>query len=99
MSEEKAASIEFDDDKVSTQIDPQEINKNPEEYFSEMQNMKNELNLKHLSMGMTNDYLLATKFGSTFLRIGTKVFGERVQLINLNYCFFITKFCKNEKIF
>ena len=54
------------------------INKNPEEYFSEMQNMKNELNLKHLSMGMTNDYLLATKFGSTFLRIGTKIFGERV---------------------
>ena len=53
------------------------MNKNPEEYFFEMQNMKNKLNLNHLSMGMTNDYLLAIKFGSTFLRIGTKIFGER----------------------
>jgi rubredoxin len=33
MSEEgKAATVEFEDDKSSTQIDPQEINKNPEEY-------------------------------------------------------------------
>ena len=54
------------------------INKNPTEYFLEMQNMKNKLNLNHLSMGMTNDYLLAIKFGSTFLRIGTKIFGERI---------------------
>ena len=53
------------------------MNKNPEEYFFEMQNMKNKLNLNHLSMGMTNDYLLAIKFGATFLRIGTKIFGER----------------------
>ena len=54
------------------------INNNPEKYFSKMQDMKNKLNLNHLSMGMTNDYLLATKFGSSFLRIGTKIFGERV---------------------
>ena len=32
MSEGKAAAVEFEDDKSSTQIDPQEINKNPEEY-------------------------------------------------------------------
>ena len=54
------------------------INNNSEKYFSKMQDMKNKLNLNHLSMGMTNDYLLATKFGSSFLRIGTKIFGERV---------------------
>jgi hypothetical protein len=53
------------------------VDKNPEEYFSEMQNIKNRLNFNHLSMGMTNDYLLAIKFGATFLRIGTKIFGER----------------------
>ena len=54
------------------------INDNPEKYFSEMQSIKNSLNLNHLSMGMTNDYILAIKFGSTFLRIGTKIFGERI---------------------
>ena len=53
------------------------INDNPEKYFSEMQSIKNSLNLNHLSMGMTNDYILAIKFGSTFLRIGTKIFGKR----------------------
>ena len=53
------------------------MNRNPEDYFSEMQNMKNKLNLNHLSMGMTNDYLFSIKFGATFLRIGTKIFGER----------------------
>ena len=53
------------------------VDKNPEQYFSEMQNIKNRLNLNHLSMGMTNDYLLAIKFGATFLRIGTKIFGKR----------------------
>ena len=34
-------------------------------------------NLKELSMGMSLDYLIALKFKSTFLRIGTKIFGER----------------------
>ena len=32
MSEGKAAAVEFEDDKSSTQIDPQKINENPEEY-------------------------------------------------------------------
>ena len=36
-----------------------------------------ETNLNDLSMGMSNDYDVACKFGSTFLRIGTKIFGER----------------------
>ena len=53
------------------------VDKNPEQYFLEMQNIKNRLNFNHLSMGMTNDYLSAIKFGATFLRIGTKIFGER----------------------
>ena len=33
--------------------------------------------LKELSMGMTNDYIDALKFNSTFLRIGSKIFGPR----------------------
>lgn len=35
------------------------------------------LPLKELSMGMTNDYLLAVEEGATILRIGTAIFGER----------------------
>lgn len=34
--------------------------------------------LKELSMGMTNDFLIALEEGSTMLRIGTAIFGERI---------------------
>ena len=49
----------------------------PDVYFSEMQRLINNTNLKELSMGMTNDYLEALKYKSTFLRIGSKIFGQR----------------------
>ena len=32
---------------------------------------------KELSMGMTDDYSIAIRHGSTFIRIGTRIFGER----------------------
>ena len=51
--------------------------KTPEIYFSKMKRLVEKINLKELSMGMTNDYIIATKCGSTFLRIGSKIFGER----------------------
>ena len=47
-------------------------------YFSKMQSLINNINLKELSMGMTNDYLEALKYKSTFLRIGSKIFGQRI---------------------
>tara|TARA_B100001564_G_C20577778_1_gene641545 strand:+ start:563 stop:1141 length:579 start_codon:yes stop_codon:yes gene_type:complete len=50
---------------------------NVETYFSEMQKLNKMLNLNELSMGMSADYLKAKKFGSTFVRIGSKIFGER----------------------
>ena len=50
---------------------------NVENYFSEMQKLNKILNLNELSMGMSADYLKAKKFGSTFVRIGSKIFGER----------------------
>lgn len=34
-------------------------------------------NLRHLSMGMTNDYEIAIEEGATILRVGTAIFGER----------------------
>ena len=48
-----------------------------EKYFSEMLEIKKRLRFKELSMGMSNDYLLAIKYGSTYLRIGSKIFGSR----------------------
>ena len=49
----------------------------PEKYFSEMQRLIKSMKFQELSMGMTNDYLVAIKYGSTFLRIGSKIFGPR----------------------
>ena len=46
-------------------------------YFSKMLSINESLNLKEISMGMSNDYLKAIKFKSTFVRIGTKIFGQR----------------------
>ena len=56
-------------------IPPQD---NVETYFKEMQKLNNNLNLKELSMGMSSDFLKALDNGSTFVRIGSKIFGERV---------------------
>ena len=55
----------------------------PEKYFKEMKNLKMSLLTSHhnqseeLSMGMSNDYITAIRYGSTYIRIGTKIFGER----------------------
>ena len=50
---------------------------NTEKYFSAMSELKKNLNVDELSMGMSNDYMIATKYNSTFLRIGSKIFGSR----------------------
>ena len=54
------------------------INENPEQYFSEIKFINEKLNLKELSMGMSTDYLKAIDYSSTFLRIGSSIFGKRV---------------------
>ena len=46
-------------------------------YFKKMRELANRLNLKELSMGMSSDFLDAIKEGSTFVRVGSKIFGER----------------------
>ena len=53
------------------------INDNPEKYFLHLNKLRNQTDLRHLSMGMSNDYQTAIKCGSTFLRIGSKILGER----------------------
>ena len=46
-------------------------------YFKKMVEIRNKINFKELSMGMSNDYLLAAKNSATYVRIGSKIFGER----------------------
>jgi pyridoxal phosphate enzyme (YggS family) len=46
-------------------------------FFLKMKNLSKKIEVKELSMGMSNDYLEAAKYGSTFLRIGSKIFGQR----------------------
>ena len=55
------------------------FDQNPDSYFKEMQSLKEKLNLKELSMGMSSDYLQAVDYSSTYLRIGSSIFGKRDQ--------------------
>ncbi len=48
-----------------------------EKAFASLRKKAEDLGLKHLSMGMTDDYDIALKEGATFLRIGRRIFGER----------------------
>ena len=54
------------------------INKDPNTFFLEMKKISIDLNLKEISMGMSKDYMDAIKHSSTFLRIGSKIFGQRI---------------------
>jgi len=47
------------------------------EYFIKMKNLAQKIKVKELSMGMSNDYLDAGRHGATYLRIGSKIFGNR----------------------
>ena len=49
----------------------------PEEYFEEMNRMNKTLNFSELSMGMSSDFLKAAKHLSTYVRIGSNIFGQR----------------------
>ena len=51
--------------------------KDPNIYFSKMKELNDRFNISELSMGMSNDYIVATNYMSTYLRIGSKIFGQR----------------------
>tara|TARA_B100000795_G_scaffold265040_1_gene246335 strand:- start:298 stop:942 length:645 start_codon:yes stop_codon:yes gene_type:complete len=53
-------------------------NKESSIYFKEMNYLLKKINLKELSMGMSNDYLSAIEHNSSYVRIGSKIFGSRV---------------------
>ena len=54
-------------------------NNNGLQYFLEMKNLCSKIGVKELSMGMSNDYIEASNNGSTFVRIGSNIFGERTK--------------------
>ena len=47
------------------------------ELFNEMKSTFPEIDMKYLSVGMSNDYPLALKHGANIIRIGTGLFGNR----------------------
>ena len=56
------------------------IDSEPNKYFEILKKISEKLSLKHLSMGMSADYESAIHHGSTYLRLGSIIFGQR----NLN---------------
>ena len=54
------------------------VNENVEKYFIQTNLLNKELNLFELSMGMSSDYLKAVEHSSSYLRIGSSIFGKRI---------------------
>ena len=50
---------------------------NSKKYFKSLNDLNNSLALKELSMGMSADYIDAIHYGSTFIRVGSSIFGKR----------------------
>ena len=53
------------------------VDQDPTIYFKEIFLINKKLNFSDLSMGMSSDYIQATQNGSTYLRIGSSIFGKR----------------------
>ena len=49
----------------------------PTPFFKKMQNLSESLKLNEISMGMSNDYMKALRFKATYIRVGSKIFGNR----------------------
>jgi PLP dependent protein len=52
-------------------------NDNVEKYFKSLSELNSSLGLKELSIGMSSDYMSAIKYGASYLRIGSSIFGKR----------------------
>ena len=53
------------------------FDKDSKPFFIKMKELSENLDLKNISMGMSDDYMEAIKQGSTFIRVGSKIFGAR----------------------
>ena len=54
------------------------VNEEPDKYFKEINILSKKFNLQEISMGMSSDYLKAVENSSTYLRIGSGIFGQRI---------------------
>ena len=54
------------------------VNEEPDKYFKEVNILSKKFNLQEISMGMSSDYLKAVENSSTYLRIGSSIFGQRI---------------------
>ena len=48
-------------------------------HFALMYELNKRNKLQYLSMGMSNDYKIAIEFGATHIRVGSKLFGDRLE--------------------
>ena len=53
------------------------FDEDPEKYFIEMKNLNENFKFRELSMGMSSDFLNAIEYNSSYLRIGSSIFGKR----------------------
>ena len=53
------------------------FDEDPTPFFQKMQNLSESLKLNEISMGMSNDYMKALRFKATYIRVGSKIFGNR----------------------
>ena len=49
----------------------------PEKHFKRISDLNKKLNYQKLSIGMSNDYLQAIKYGASHIRVGSAIFGSR----------------------
>ena len=71
--------------------------KNPEKHFKKISELNKQFNFGHLSIGMSNDYMQAIKYGASHVRIGSAIFGSRNQIILKKVFLLIidNKYCKS----
>ena len=53
------------------------VDTDSEIYFKEMKKLNNEQGFKELSMGMSSDFITASKYSATYVRVGSSIFGQR----------------------
>ncbi len=51
--------------------------KNPEKHFKKISELNKQFNFQKLSIGMSNDFLQAIKYGASHIRVGSAIFGSR----------------------
>ena len=55
-------------------------NEDGKKYFIKMKELATTITIKEISMGMSNDFMEAAIYGSTFIRVGSKIFGQRSKI-------------------